>query len=80
MEIAAMTGAPPGATTTADFPLGISGGDPWWMAFAVFEDVSDHVVEAPGIWRIGADRRGEDEPIFPRIFAMIFAVPGVGFL
>ena len=49
------------------------------MAFAVFEDVADHIVEPPSVRQIGADGRSEDEAVLARILLMIEAVPGVGF-
>ncbi len=75
--MAAMAGAPPRAAAATNSAGGLRGGHPWRVAFAVFEDISDDVVEAPSVRREAADRCGEDEAVFASVLEMAGAVPGV---
>ena len=73
----AMAGAPPRAAAPADAAGGLGGGHPRRVAFAVFEDVSDDIVESPSIRRVAADGCGEDVTVFAGVLEVALAVPRV---
>ena len=77
MEMAAVAGAPPRAAATADAAGGLGGGHPRRVAFAVFENIADDLVEAPRIRRVAADGSGEDEAVFAGVLEVAGAVPSV---